>query len=66
MKKWIESWLIPFVNKYADTKVKRRVAWSIMLVIGIVISWFGFTVTQVSTEQLFILGKTPLGQGVLK
>jgi hypothetical protein len=66
MKKWIESWLIPLVNKYADTPMKRRVAWSIIFVIGASMSWFGASLTRISSKQLIIMDQTHIGQGVIK
>lgn len=66
MKKWIESWLIPLVDRVAKTPRQKRIAYVLFIFVGFLVSWFGFTVSQVSTEQLFVLGETPLGQGVLK
>ena len=66
MKKWIESWLIPLVNKVADTPGKKRVVYIAIALLGLLVAWFGFTVTQVSVEQIFVLDQTPLGQGALK
>ena len=66
MKKWIESWLIPFVNKFAKTKTQKRIFYIVFIIGGIITAWFGLTVSQVATEQLFVLDQTPLGRGVLK
>lgn len=66
MKKWIESWLIPLVNKYADTPGKKKVVYVTLAILGLVLAWFGVTVSQVSVEQLMVLDQTPIGQGALK
>jgi hypothetical protein len=66
VKKWVESWLVPLVNRVADTPAKKRVVYVALAIAGIVAAWFSLTVTQVSVEQLFVLDQTPLGQGVLK
>ena len=66
MKKWIESWLIPLVDSVADTPGKKKVAYGVIAVLGILMAWFGLTVTQVSVEQLMVLDQTPLGAGRLK
>ena len=66
MKKWIESWLIPLVDSVADTPGKKKVAYGVIAVLGILMAWFGLTVTQVSVEQLMVLDQTPIGAGRLK
>lgn len=66
MKAWIESWLIPLVNRFADTPGKKRIAYVIFILIGLLTAWFGVTLSQVSTEQLFVLDHTPSGQGAMK
>lgn len=66
MKKWIESWLIPLVDRIADTPGKKRVVYVATAVLGLLTAWFGFTVAQVSVEQLIVLGETPIGAGRLK
>lgn len=66
MKKWVESWLIPMVNRLADTPGKKRAAYVVIALLGLLTAWVGITVTQVSVEQIFVLDQTPLGQGALK
>lgn len=66
MKKWIESWLVPMVNRLADTQGKKKVVYVVLALIGALLAWFGVSLSQVSVEQLILLDHTPLGQGVLK
>lgn len=66
MKKWIESWLVPLVNRLADTRGKRRAVYVGLAVLGLLMAWLGISMTQVSVEQLIILDETPMGQGRLK
>jgi hypothetical protein len=66
MKKWIEGWLVPLVNRFADTPAKKRVVYVILAIVGLLMAWFGVSVTRVSVDQLMVLDQTPLGQGALK
>lgn len=66
MKKWVESWLIPLVNSVAKTPGQKRFVYALFLVLGIVLAWFGVTVSRVSVEQMMVLDQTPLGGGLLK
>lgn len=66
MKKWIESWLIPLVNRLADTPAKKKAVYVALALVGAILTWFGTTLTQVSVEQLMVLDQTPMGQGALK
>lgn len=66
MKKWIESWLIPLVNRFADTPGKKKAVYVTLAILGALMAWFGVTLSQVSVEQLMVLGETPMGQGRLK
>lgn len=66
MKRWIESWLLPLVNKVAATPGKKRMVYVVLALLGGLIAWFGVDLSRVSVEQLMVLDHTPLGQGVLK
>ncbi len=61
MKKWIESWLIPLVNKYADTPQKKKAVYAVLMVLGLFLAWFGISLTWVSYDQIYTLD-----QGALK
>jgi hypothetical protein len=66
MKKWIESWLVPLVNRVADTPQKKKAVYIVLAILGGLLAWFGISLSRVSVEQLMVLDQTPLGQGGLK
>ncbi len=66
MKKWIESWLLPLVDSVATTPARRKLVYVALALLGMLMAWFGLSLTQVSVEQLIVLDQTPIGQGALK
>jgi len=62
MKKWIESWLLPLVNNYADTPGKKKAVYVALALLGALIAWFGADIVRTSFEQAMMT----LNQGALK
>lgn len=64
-KKWIESWLVPFVNKIADTPEKKKFVYYLLAAAGILMAVFGATLSYISIDRASIISG-PIDQGALK